>query len=51
MWLIGTNTREPHPRRFRTRKAAKEFARQLYEGQIYFVWKLQPAKKAWGLST
>lgn len=39
IWLIGQNTRAPHRRTFNTKKAAIAFARTVYPGQVYFVWK------------
>ncbi len=39
IWLLGQNTRAPHPRTFKTKKAAIAFARTVYPGQVYFVWK------------
>jgi hypothetical protein len=39
IWLLGQNTRTPHPRTFKTKAAAIAFARTVYPGQVYFVWK------------
>jgi hypothetical protein len=38
-WLAGTNTRETVGPRFKTKRAAIEYARRVFPG-VFFVWKV-----------
>ena len=44
MWLVGTNTRNPFPKGFKTKREALAFARLHFAGtgQTFFVWKQKP---------
>lgn len=39
-WLAGTNTRETTGPRFKTKRAAIEYARRIFSG-VFFVWKVK----------